>query len=159
MIVIRLFEPQAKALLKAATAVLKGRPVTNLEAAERACLERAVETIQNALSDSKPNPLDKDISRFADTLYALKLGVVRDWAMRRVQHLHRLVILWKAGSELPLEIQGKVLQLSAMSAPGWRLEVEKLLAEHGLRFDLPSDADYHVLNLPRRHEDEEGGGE
>lgn len=46
MLTIRLFEPQALALLKAAHAALKGLPATALDAKERAPLERAVAVLQ-----------------------------------------------------------------------------------------------------------------
>ena len=87
---------------------------------------------------------------------SLKLGVLRDWAMQRLINLHRRIELWRAGAELPFEVQSRILQIQALSKPGWRLEIEGLLQEHGLRFDLPTATDYHVLNLPRRP-DPEGG--
>lgn len=158
MITLRLFEPQAQALLKAAQAALRGRPITHLEAVDRAPLERAVETILAALADSKPNPLDRDLDRLATTLYGLKLGQLRDWAMQRIIRLHRTVELWRAGSELPFEVQGRLLQIQALNTPNWHLQVRQLLEEHGLKFDLPTADDYHLINLPNRHDDE-GGGE
>lgn len=158
MLTLRLFEPQARALLAAASLALKGLPQTPGEATERAPLERAVQAIQAALDDAQPSPLDRDLDRLASTLYGLKLGVIRDWAMQRLIYLHRRIVLWKAGAELPFEIQSRILQLNALAQPGWRLEVEKLLEEHGLRVDLPNADDYFVLNIKNR-KDPEGGME
>lgn len=158
MLTIRLFVPQAEALLKAAHLALKGLPQTPAETRDRAPLERAVEAIQAAIDGAQPSPLDRDLDRLTTTLYSLKLGVLRDWAMQRLIYLHRRIELWRAGAELPWEIQAKILQIQALNQPGWRGEIEQLLQEHGLRIDLPDAGDYHVLNLPRR-KDPEGGME
>lgn len=141
MITLRLYEPQARALLAAAKHYLRP-PIRPLDVTDHACLARAIEALQNAIDDAPPAPLDRDLDRLATTLYGLKLGVLRDWAMQRVIAVHRIVALWRAGAELPHEVQSRVLQISQLAKPGWREEIEALLSEYGMRFDLPTADDF-----------------